>query len=176
MTCPNCGAELAENTVYCPTCGTFQGVTQCPTCGADVTQGTAFCTACGAALPKASQPTEPVVARPAAVQPAAAQPVAQPVQQPQQPTIIINNTNTNQATPAANASIEAMTSPKNRWVALALCFFFGGLGVHRFYVGKIGTGILYLLTVGLGGIGWTIDFFTILFGSFRDKYGFWLRR
>ena len=176
MTCPNCGAELAENTVYCPTCGAFQGVTKCPTCGADVTQGTAFCTACGAALPKAPQPTEPVAARPAAVQPAAAQPAVQPAQQPQQPTIIINNTNTNANQTPASANVEAMTSPKNRWVALALCFFFGGLGVHRFYVGKIGTGILYLLTVGLGGIGWIIDFFSILFGSFRDKYGFWLRR
>ena len=93
----------------------------------------------------------------------------------QQPTIIINNTNTN-TNNAHGAGIDAMTSPKSRWVALALCFFLGEFGVHRFYVGKIGSGILYLCTFGLFGFGWLIDFFTILFGSFRDKYGFWLRR
>lgn len=52
---------------------------------------------------------------------------------------------------------------KNKWIALLLCFFFGGLGVHRFYEGKIGTGILYLLTLGLFGFGVFIDFFKILF-------------
>lgn len=88
---------------------------------------------------------------------------------------MINNSNTNTNTNKASG-VDMMTSPKSRWLALALCFFFGGLGIHRFYVGKIGSGILYLCTCGLFGIGWIIDFFKILFGSFRDKYGFWLRR
>ena len=52
---------------------------------------------------------------------------------------------------------------KNKWVALLLCFFFGAFGVHRFYERKIGTGILYLLTLGLFGFGVLIDFFAILF-------------
>lgn len=52
---------------------------------------------------------------------------------------------------------------KNKWVALLLCFFFGAFGVHRFYEGKIGTGILYLLTFGVFGIGALVDFFAILF-------------
>jgi len=62
-----------------------------------------------------------------------------------------------------------MVSVKNRLVAFLLCFFFGVLGVHRFYVGKTGTGILYLLTGGLCGIGVLVDLIMILVGSFTDK-------
>lgn len=54
---------------------------------------------------------------------------------------------------------------------LLLCFFFGVLGVHRFYVGKVGTGILQLLTLGGLGIWALIDFIMIVVGSFTDKQG-----
>lgn len=53
--------------------------------------------------------------------------------------------------------------PKNKWVALALCFFLGFAGAHKFYEGKTGMGILYLFTGGLCLIGTTIDFFALLF-------------
>lgn len=44
------------------------------------------------------------------------------------------------------------------WLTLLLlCIFVGGAGIHRFYAGKIGTDILYLLTGGLFGIGWLVD-------------------
>jgi len=62
-------------------------------------------------------------------------------------------------------------SPKSMIIALILCLFLGTFGVHRFYVGKIATGLLWLLTFGLFGLGWLIDFIMILFGTFKDKSG-----
>lgn len=50
----------------------------------------------------------------------------------------------------------------NKWVALLLCFFLGFIGAHKFYEGKAGMGILYILTFGLFGIGWFIDLIVIL--------------
>lgn len=49
-----------------------------------------------------------------------------------------------------------------KWIAFVLCFFFGYLGVHKFYEGRIGLGILWLLTLGLLGIGWFVDCIVIL--------------
>ncbi len=62
-------------------------------------------------------------------------------------------------------------SSKSRLVTLLLCLFLGILGSHRFYVGKIGTGIFYLFTLGFGGVGIFIDLILIIFGSFTDKSG-----
>lgn len=55
--------------------------------------------------------------------------------------------------------------------AILLCLFLGALGVHRFYVGKIGTGILMLVTLGGLGIWALIDLIMIIVGSFKDKQG-----
>ena len=55
--------------------------------------------------------------------------------------------------------------------AFLLCFFLGGLGIHRFYVGKVGTGILQILTLGGLGIWALIDFIMIIMGKFKDSEG-----
>lgn len=62
-------------------------------------------------------------------------------------------------------------SPKSRTVALLLEFFLGFLGIHRFYMGHAGLGVLYLLTGGVCGIGCLVDFFILLLGTPRDCYG-----
>lgn len=62
-------------------------------------------------------------------------------------------------------------SEKSRLVALLLCWTLGVFGVHRYYVGKVATGLLMLITAGGFGIWWTIDLVTIIVGLFRDKNG-----
>ena len=62
-------------------------------------------------------------------------------------------------------------SNKSRLVALLLCFFLGALGVHRFYVNKVGTGLLQLFTLGGLGIWTLIDLIMIAVGAFTDKEG-----
>lgn len=57
---------------------------------------------------------------------------------------------------------------KSKTTAYLLWFFLGVFGFHRFYLGKVGTGILFLLTFGFMGIGWVIDLFTL--GGQVDVY------
>ena len=57
---------------------------------------------------------------------------------------------------------------KSKTTAYLLWFFLGVFGVHKFYLGKIGMGILYLFTAGFFGIGLLIDLFTL--GGEVDAY------
>lgn len=109
---------------------------------------TKFCEHCGSVIAKAA-----VVCPACGCQVAAFQQIQQ-VQSPQP--IIINNT-------LASSPVQYATgTARNKWVALVLCFFFGYFGMHRFYEGKMGTGILYAFTLGLFGIGWLVDIVRIL--------------
>lgn len=109
----------------------------CAECGAKIAKKAVVCPHCGCEVGERS-----------------AAPVAQP-------SIVINNSNQNQQT--MNAGAVHGGKAKNKWVALLLCFFLGWCGAHKFYEEQIGTGILYLCTFGLFGIGSLINFIQLLF-------------
>ena len=109
----------------------------CKHCGAKIPQAAIICTHCGCQVEE--------------------------MKQADQPSIVINNSNNNTNT---NMNMNAgmyYGRPKNKWVSFVLCVLFGYLGIHKFYEGRIGMGILYLLTFGLCGIGWIIDCIVLLF-------------
>ena len=92
-------------------------------------------------------------------------------------TPVINITNSNESTNTntnANGNMMGFGPRKSKTVALILCIlsFLGLGGLHRMYVGKVGSGILHLCTYGLCGIGTIIDLIAILSGGFRDSYGY----
>lgn len=60
---------------------------------------------------------------------------------------------------------------KSKTTALLLSIFLGELGFDRFYLGKIGTGLLKLITAGGCGIWWIIDIILIASGAMKDKKG-----
>ena len=65
----------------------------------------------------------------------------------------------------------APQSPKSWLATLLLSIFLGELGIDRFYLGKIGTGILKLITLGGFGIWWLIDIILTIAGAATDKEG-----
>ncbi|WP_242848151.1 TM2 domain-containing protein [Ruminococcus sp. HUN007] len=107
---------------------------------------TKFCSTCGAMVPAAA-----IICTSCGCQ------IGQ--MKTEQPNIVIQNTNTNVNT----NNVGNYGRKKNKWVALLLCLLLGWCGIHRFYEGKIGTGLLYMFTLGLGGLGWFIDFIILLF-------------
>ncbi len=75
--------------------------------------------------------------------------------------------------PGAEGEEEAppQISPKSRLTAMFFCFPFGILGLHRFYVGRPFTGLLYFFTGGFFVIGMFVDLIVILSGAFADGRG-----
>ena len=66
-------------------------------------------------------------------------------------------------------------SPKGFLPTILLCFFLVTFGIHRFYVGRIGTGIVQLLTFGGLGIWALVDFIMVVTGNFKDGQGLYIK-
>lgn len=126
------------------------GRVRCQECSA-VMDGGAYCEKCGAKLPHYDPIQE-----------------EKPIRQKECPT-------PNEVIYVKSADRPNDVSRKSRTVALLLCVFFGYFGLHRLYLGKIGTGLLYMFTFGLSGIGWLIDIVLIAVGSATDAGGRFVR-
>lgn len=120
----------------------------CDRCGATAPRGSEKCAYCGSFFVVRAQ---------------------EPAPQPTQPPVVVHVYNTVQAPPDPYGPL------KSRWAAFFLCLFFGGIGLHKFYLGKAGMGVLYLFTGGLVGIGWLVDLLVLAGGGARDKWGRRLR-
>ena len=107
----------------------------CKYCGARIPADAVVCTACGRQVENIAKADAP---------------------------FIINNVASSAASSAAPAAPSRGVRLVKKWVAFCLCLFLGFLGAHKFYEGKIGTGILYLFIFGIFCIGWLIDIFNIL--------------
>lgn len=86
---------------------------------------------------------------------------------------VMEESKSNLSNVTVNVNTSSSSNPTNKSlvITVVLWFFLGLLGFHRFYLGHIGMGILYLLTGGLCGIGWLIDGILILTGGLKPKNG-----
>lgn len=134
INCPECGKEISDKAASCPNCGAVVKKKFCQHCGEAIDNDCVVCPKCGKQVGEIGGNDK---------------------------NIIINNSSSASASAAASANVNSssvvLAKPKNKWVALCLCIFLGYFGVHKFYEGKIGMGILYLCTCGCFGIGWIVD-------------------
>lgn len=119
----------------------------CEHCGSVIAKQAVVCPTCGCQVAPLKQEQVPMQVPGQQVQ------ITQ-VQQPQpiQPVQVVVNYNGN-------------GRPKDKLTALLLCIFLGEWGIHRFYEGRIGTGILWMFTFGLFGLGWLYDIIRIACAS-----------
>jgi TM2 domain-containing membrane protein YozV len=87
--------------------------------------------------------------------------------------IILGTFTDKTGTPLRSPYPQFSQNPQGKSISttLLLFIFLGGFAAHRFYVGKIGTGILYLITFGGLGIWTLVDFIVLVTGGFQDAQG-----
>ena len=154
--CINCGRELANDFEFCPECGQKVHVDAASTPFPEHPYfgDTIICNQCGAAMPADAL-------------------------------YCLNcGCQFNNSTASAAVDFEAIQKSVHRnarlgedrrkkWIAMLLCIFLGWLGIHRFYEGKIASGILWLFTAGCFGFGWIID---IIYTAMTPSDNLWKYR
>lgn len=141
MYCRHCGSEVSSVDSNCGSCGApvMQAeMKYCSNCGRQIARSAYICPDCGERQEIFNPEPEPSYSK------AYDEPT---------PVVNINNTYVNSA-PQGEA--------KNKWVTFLLCLFLGTLGIHKFYEGKVGMGVLYIFTLGLFGFGVIIDLIVVV--------------
>ena len=150
--CPVCVTEVKAESIFCTNCGakleSENAPTLCPSCSAEVKPGNSFCTSCGAKLTNNNISNK-----------------CHSCGTPLKEGALFCHTCGAKAGFAPTAPAENL-SPKSRLVAGLLGIFLGYVGVHSFYLGKIGVGVAQVLatvfTCGLGSLWGLIDGIVIL--------------
>ena len=118
----------------------------CSKCGKEILDEAVVCIHCGCAVPKQSNVESALEGAAESLEEAA------------------------QSAKSAISNIKP-SGQKSGVVALVICFFFGYLGIHRFYSGHIGIGVAQLLTFGGCGIWALVDLIIIIAGNYTDSEG-----
>lgn len=134
--CPECQNEISDSAISCPKCGyAFTKMKFCKFCGEKIPEDSIICTKCGRQIENKECDSG----------------------------ITINNVSNASSSAATTAQrvqtpvYQRRTKKVDKTTALILCILFGYFGAHKFYEGKVGMGVLYLLTMGLFCIGWIAD-------------------
>ena len=159
--CPNCGFGINEIIRECPKCGYKTKERFCAKCGSDTISSSLNMSAAENldSSKKYCQHCASPIHSDAVVCPKCGRQVKTLAEQEKQSPIIINQITVENNT----TDLHIYGKRKSKWVALFLCVFFGYFGIHKFYEGRVGKGLLYMFTVGLFGFGWMVDIFILLF-------------
>ena len=152
--CTNCGRKLGDDFEFCPDCGqrVHPDVSRAPFQNNQFSEDAIICNRCGA-----SMPADALYCLNCGSQ--------------------FNGTagavDFEEIQKSVRKNAKLGSDRRKKWIAMLLCVFLGWAGIHRFYEGKIASGILWLLTFGCFFVGWIFDiFYTALTPSHHLwKYG-----
>ena len=173
--CPNCGARAdigVKEMRYCPKCGTQCMDKLCPVCGtatvAKVDANMKSCKRCGTMHNSSACPNCGYIE----------DSYEEPIERVEGE-VIMDGRYANYGRGQQRREIiqsrprgyMVRYQPRNKAASMLMCLFGGWFGLHKFYEGKIGTGILYAMTGGLFGIGIIVDLVRMITNTYTDANG-----